>query len=370
VTNTAALLDSLSPVLGPAERTPDGLGKIGRGVATGYVREQGGWAFLAQGADTLQRLPDPQAMLGSLPQTYDGAVRLYPRRIPEALRTMAIDQIRTQNGNGTLPGAAGQDRAVALQLRLVERNLAALEAFLAHGEHATLGWAIDRTTRKATLELFVSPAAGTPWAARTAAWKPTRTEFGNVGAKEGALVMRAGGPLTLEQIGRMSDDLNAWSGAIAHWVENSAAINSDRKRQFLTTLTGVVLEICQAAASTGRLDLAFALQGENSLTLLAAAHIGNAQGAERITARLNTVAKNAPLCRVKLDAAKLASARVHSVEFVGLGDDPTFRSLLGPDATLYVALAEERAFLAMGPGALAAVEASLPRVCSAPPHWG
>jgi hypothetical protein len=73
VTNVEAWLASCEPLIGPFERVENGLLKIGRRTATGYVRAHGEWAYLAQSASDLADLPDPAAALAIVPAVFGRA---------------------------------------------------------------------------------------------------------------------------------------------------------------------------------------------------------------------------------------------------------------------------------------------------------
>jgi len=109
VTNAAALLQSIAPLVGeatPIDALPSGeaaeLWKIGRREWTGYVRRRGDWLYAAQTLALLEdaSLPKLEAILpagraaGEGDEPPDFSLRVYWQNMPEVLRTWAIDRVR------------------------------------------------------------------------------------------------------------------------------------------------------------------------------------------------------------------------------------------------------------------------------------
>ncbi|MGE0609700.1 MAG: hypothetical protein AB7O62_21600 [Pirellulales bacterium] len=154
-------LQSLRPILGQAEKTEDGLFKIGSGSFTGYIREHDGWAYLAQSPDRLADLPNPQALLAEADDDALLAITIFIRRLPEAYRGMAIDRLREMTAAAiSPPPSAGlssllsQEQSLAL-LQMVEEGLTSA------GE-TRLAVRIDHLQKTLHIDLRVTPLEGTP----------------------------------------------------------------------------------------------------------------------------------------------------------------------------------------------------------------
>src|SRR5690606_14169538 len=94
--DTEELLSELAPLCGEPLQQGEHLWKIGRAPLTAHVRRSGDWAFMAQTPEVLDELPEPERLLSELPVEADLAVVFYPQIIPEALRTFAIDELRSE----------------------------------------------------------------------------------------------------------------------------------------------------------------------------------------------------------------------------------------------------------------------------------
>lgn len=170
VTDAQALLQSLQPVLGDVEGQEPGLWKIGRDSLTGFVRESGGWAFVAQSADRLDDLPDPEAILRETPADAWLAMTWHVRRLPNAYRTMAIDNLRSRlrlaaEQHGGLSLAAG-----ALDGDVNSQAWQLIEQGLSDAEQIRLAFRLDHEARHLTVELRVLPLADSPLAKSVQTW--------------------------------------------------------------------------------------------------------------------------------------------------------------------------------------------------------
>jgi hypothetical protein len=169
-TDVKQLLTALEPLVGPAEKQadqPTRVWKIGSGQLTGYVSQHGGWAFLTQTADLLEHSLTSQQIdeeMRRLPAGHDLAVRFYPPRIPEALRTFGVDLLREQIHGSADPGDAGSDNAAAARQRLRGLLLEMLESSLADQQQVTWSWTFDRNQKQSSLELQIVPLADGPLA--------------------------------------------------------------------------------------------------------------------------------------------------------------------------------------------------------------
>lgn len=153
VTDLPALLESLKPLLGDAEKQDDGLFKIGRLALTGYVRERDGWAFVAQSADRLEELPDPVAILAETPDDALLASTLHVRRLPDAYRTMLIDNLQAMIAAAVERHAPVAGAAAALADDQWLTFLRTVEGGLVGASEIRLATRIDQTTRTLTSEL-------------------------------------------------------------------------------------------------------------------------------------------------------------------------------------------------------------------------
>lgn len=328
VSDAAELLKSLQPVIGEPEPVAAGLWKIGSRTLTGYVRAKEGWAYVGQSEETLERLPDPVAVLGDLPKRYDLAITFAPAHLPEALRTLAIDQLRE---DGKL--APGGD--------LLYRWL---EDFFTDVRQATLGWTLDRQSKLAALELTLTPTpgskAGPRWQAQQALVNSLRGSPESVTALDVSLSFKGGA-----QVG---NDLG-----LSKLLERTGL---GGKAVFADALVALLAD----AARSEPAEAAVRIHGKSPpFAIVAAARLSDPTVVERQIDKLSQAADGSSL-RVKKDVAQQGSLRVHALELAGAKEETVLKKLLGDDATIYVATSGQHVFVACGQQALPAIEKSLP----------
>jgi hypothetical protein len=154
VSDFEKLMTSLPPTLS-ASQEGKGLYKIGELSLTGYVKHVGDWACLAQSPEVFDMLPSPETILGEVPETHDAFVRLYVQRIPEAMRTMAVDRIR----ESWLPplGEETVNPDSDLQRVVQEFPWRYLDRVLLEAERVDLSWSLDALQGISAMECILVP---------------------------------------------------------------------------------------------------------------------------------------------------------------------------------------------------------------------
>src|SRR5207245_1048500 len=111
-----------------------------------------GWAFLGPSPESLADVPqEPLKLLGSLPRTYEVAVRLYVQNIPDMYRTLAIDQLKAGMQEGLARNQDEEDDDYALRKRVVANQVQRLATAIHETDQLTLGWALDPTAKSSAL---------------------------------------------------------------------------------------------------------------------------------------------------------------------------------------------------------------------------
>lgn len=308
VSDVASLLANVAPLVGDVERPAGRPIEIGRGEWTGYIAVRDGWAYVAQTPDDLAELPDAAALLAPPRPDVDVALTLYPRRLPEAYRTMAIDALRAEL----------RERAAAgVPPSLGDRALHAVERTLTDVERVTWSFSLDGERRRAVVESELLALPETPWAATIAALGERSAPglpFGDDEAGMAALAVRWPGAKS-----------SAWEQALEAFYPN-ATRQQVRKRDAVGAALAEAFDGADRAAldvdleawgdeSPPTFTVALQLPDERRATLLAERLEGIAaqtpgESAPRVARRGARVALSAgPLAEERLAAALAAPAR-------------------------------------------------------------
>ncbi len=353
VTSLPRLLASLAPLMGEPQVASPGVWKIGQRTLTGYVREKDGWAYVAQSADLLERLPDPPTALGDLPQKYDLAFSFYPANLPEALRTLAIDEVRNDRRLRLAGPPADSKDAPGLPLPLAGLSYASAEEMFTDVQRLTLGWRLDQTQKAAALDLTIVPLLGSDVARR---WNNTRSP---VSAFAGGAAENVAAEFSLTALPRARYQELSMRYAQDLLEECACSRAQQRLALICAAALGDVLDDAQQATEK---EAAIRIYGTiPHYTIVAALRLRDAGLVERRIQQMAAAAQGEDtFLRIKPDMAKLETLRVHALEIVGAEENDLFTTLLGQDRTVYVATRGPHLFLACGHRALAAIEKSLP----------
>ncbi|HBO45155.1 MAG TPA: hypothetical protein DD670_14750 [Planctomycetaceae bacterium] len=162
-----ALLDVVRPLTANIS-TDRGVYKITlSGGQAVYVARRGDWAVVALDPATIGRAPaDPLALAGELPKKYDVAVRLHVARVPQTLRDLILAQV-----DGVVAEQAvrrpGEDEATHAGRRTAGRLASGMtKTALTEMDEVTVGLVLDRSVRRLTAEVLLTPKEGTSVARR------------------------------------------------------------------------------------------------------------------------------------------------------------------------------------------------------------
>lgn len=357
VTSAEQLLKSLAPLIGNAESVAPGIWKIGRTTLTGYVREQNGWAYLAQSEDALADLPDPLETLGQLPASYSFAIQMYPENLPEALRTLAIDELRSQRRWRQASVVEKDVLPAALAEPINGLFYESMEEFFNDIRQLTVGWKLDRQRKVALLETLLEPLEGSRTAKRWSQPRPRTNVFQTAAADN------AGLSLLISALPRT--DYSALCAQCAkQWLARAETM-PEAQRRSLQTCSGLVGAILNNALAADHPHAAVRMLGTSPpYAVVAALRLKDAGPIDQQIRQLAQAAGEEPLIKIQADVARLGEAPVHSV---GLAcESNELSKLLGDDATIYLAFRGEHLLAACGHRALTALEQALPQASGQP----
>lgn len=363
VRDLPAFLASLAPVIGEPAAVSPGVWKIGRGELTGYIKQHGDWASLAQSIETVDWAAQPPGLLGSLPQTYDAALQINLQRVPEVFRTLAIDLIRLEMKK-ELPRRPDETPTQhALREQTAQWRFRLLEQLLTQSEQITLGWSIDKTARQATFDLLLIPKADSRLASQMSLLRRTRTRFAGLSLPDSPLTGHFALALDAAQVQRTGEELAAARPTILKLIDEADWLTSDDDKQTVQGLVGSLWDAIQGTVQTGAVDIALAAQGSQPpVNLVAAAHVGQGDALEQMLARLADLGKNDPrFAGFQLDVARLRDVPVHAVLLGDARNAPFVYKLLGESPRLLVACQKDTLWLAAGPQAQEALQRAMDR---------
>lgn len=368
VSDTQKLLASLEKLIGKPQPQKNGIWKIGQRTATGFVRQHGSWAFLVQSEDHLERLPDPEKLLGDLPRRFDMAVQIHWERMPEEFRTLAVDFLRLAMRNN-LPRRDGETEAAhELRRQLATWQFRGFEQLLTETRQLTLGWTLDERTKQAVLDLRLAPTPSSELARQLATLQKGRTRFAALGGDDWPLSLHLNWLLDKRQADEFAAGVLACREAAIRRAGELDCLKTAEERRTIQSAAASIFDVLEKTIRGGHLDLAVAVRtptaAEDALTVVAATRVGEAKRLQDALHALPRLANGDPRwAGVRLNVAKLNNTPVHSVAFPAERQKPIAR-LLGDEPKLLVAIAEEELWVAAGKNALPALKENVMHVMS------
>jgi hypothetical protein len=344
VTNLKAFLTQLEPQLGTPTDAGDGVLQM-QGPQSVYVKEQDGWAYIAQSAEDLEQLPDPREALGDMDTQYDLAIRAHIENIPEAYKQMALGQIKTGLEQGLQNADDPNARAMA------EAQVSQLTQLIAEAGQLTLGWGVDREGQQTYLDISMTARPGTKLAEQLAASREAKTDFAGFLTEDAAISLNMTGVISPDDIPQTVATLENVEKSALREIEQDEDLPDDAARAAAQRLVTTFFAMAKSTIETGKLDSCTSvILKEKAMTLVSAAHVASGSEVESAVKQLVEIAKNEPdidFSSVKFNADEHAGVRFHTMS-LDIPEEEYARRVLGDKLNIVVGAGETSAYLAVG----------------------
>ena len=352
-----AVVAQLKPLLGDAEAQEGGIYAVKRGTMTGFVKVVDGHAWLAQSRAHLDRLPEPAAVLGVLPTTYDGALQVNFQKIPSDLRGLLADQVGAALESVSQQADGETESAYAFRQEIGRLRSTLMSRASAEAESVTIGWNIDSEAKKFVADVLIKPVAGSALASHFSNdLQNLKSRFGGVLADstpKPQLMLNLTGKLESQSATDFLNVLEKYRDAVVGELDTSTEIASDEERQALKELANGFLDVARGTVEAGELDVALRLSTGTKSTLVVAAKVAKPEELTKLFAKFGELATNDKgFASAKLNEAEHNGAAIHSITFKSDNDQIKFFERLLGKPTLYVTVKGDTAWLAAGTGAI------------------
>lgn len=323
------LLDSLKGIVGPAEADGDHRRIAAPGAGGIRVSAKNGWAVLAPELLPESKSVDPAELIVPMAEEFTIAIKIFPSRMPKALRGMLADRLKAAAAESA---ARGQP--------IDERGIDAMIASLDQTESMTIGVRLDAEKNRILIENQTVAVAGSDSAKAMANLgdAPLTVPLPTGGAKP---VVRA---FVAQQIPKeTATQLNAWI---------DASQEGDSDDPLTRVLLGALRAVAKAAVASGRLDGSMAVVADRegakpAVEITAGMHV--ADGASLETSLKKLLGPDADLPKmlaVTLDAGRVANANLHTMKVDLSGSDVA--DSLGDSLEATVAIAPDCCYILAG----------------------
>ncbi len=292
-----------------------------------FVKQRGGWAYVAPSAEELTNLPDdPVGLLRGLTGEYDLAFRMFIQDVPEWLKKKAFQD--NPEFFSDLIGDAFEQT-----------------------DQATLGFAIDPKKKRAYFDFSVTDL---PNAEAAEELEKPATRFSGFQVDDAALSVSFVGKL-----GEIDTDLIEEFGLpvvaadFFEILELDDKLETQAKRDAAKEVVKDLADVLVATANENDVDLGIVVTAKpKSLTAVFGGKVAQADKLEGVLRHLATLVKDEPEFEgVKFNVDKIDDVAIHTMT-VPVPDEELSRKLLGDLLPVVVAIGSDSAFLAMGDDAL------------------
>jgi hypothetical protein len=259
VTNLKLLLEVHKEQVGEPKDIGGSILEIGTDRKA-FVKEQAGWAFVAERKELLNVVPsDPTQLLGDLPSKYNIAGRVFVQNIPAELRKAAIDQMKAGMEAATKaqpmqPGAPDPAQMQALMQVYTQQ----MERLINETDEVTAGLVVNPAGKSVNLEFSLSAKDGTDLAKRMALQTNLKSSFGGIALPEAAFSAVATAQLTEADLAQAKAMVKVQRLQLTQQIDMIGTNFTPEQKEALKKLMGRYLDLIEQSSST-RQDGGFAV---------------------------------------------------------------------------------------------------------------
>ncbi len=350
VSDLKQLLEIHKEYVGEARDAGGGILEVGMGRSA-FIKEQNGWAFVAESSDHLTGLPDdPLKLLGDLPKQYNIAVKILVQNVPQELRQTALDEIKFGLERGLDQPGANVDRE-ALE-RTAKSSLKQIEQLMNEADEVTLGWAVDAAGKRTHIDLNITAKEGSELARQMALNAESKSAFTGVLLPEASVTMNATAKLAESDIAQVEAAFQTGREQLSKQIDDDPNLTPEQ-RTVAKDVLGKLLDVFQQTAKSGKIDLGFALVLEpKSIGIVAGGYVADGPAFEKAVKQVVELAKNEPdFPKVQFNAGTHGSVTLHKASVPVPDREPEARELLGEKLDIILGIGAKSVYISAGKNA-------------------
>lgn len=345
-----------------AKDAGNGLKSISNGLA--FVKEQDGYAYVAQKAEQLQNLPDPAKALGTVSKQFDVAVVGNIQNLPLDLKQQGLSFVRMGLEESLQQEDGESDAQFNFRKQAAAQQIKQIEQFLNETDQLTIGWQTDKAAKKTYLDTIVTAARGTRMAKSFAGLKDSTTKFGGVVKPDAPFSMHASYELKdPEEIEQAVAQIKLLKTTALDAIDDSEEFDTDEERDLVKGWASQALDVVQRTVEGGRVDLAASFQSVagGPATVLFGMHVADGKALDKIVQDILKTAekKEENFPKVQYNAGTYKGTSYHTLALDPPKDKETFEKIFGEKALLHVGFSTDTVWVAMGASALDQLKAAV-----------
>jgi hypothetical protein len=365
ISDLKMLLEVGKEYVGTPKDVGNGILEIGTGK-TAYLKEQSGFAFVAESKEHLTTLPaDPVALLGDLPKKYNVAAKVLVQNIPEELRRMAIDQIKFGVERGlNAPRGGKVDKQGADQL--LKMMVGNIERLVNETDELVIGLGINGDKKNVVLDVSVLAKEGTVLAKQMALQMNGKTDFAGFLLPDAAVTFGAVSKTSPEDLAQIGPAMKASKEMWSKQIDDSPDFPPE-KRDGAKRVLGQVFDVLEKTAASGKGDVGGALLlMPKSISFAIGGYVADGPGMEKAFKDGLDLVKDRPdFPKIQLNAGSVGEMKFHRLTANIPDREPEARELLGEKLEILFAVGPKSVLVCGGKDAEGLLKKVLDRSSSA-----
>lgn len=355
VTNFKQILAKIEQSTGREPRDAgNGVLEIAAPQRSVFVKEAGGFAYIAAEADHLKNLPaDPVKLLGDLPKRYDIAVSAFVHNIPQNYRDIALAQMRA-GYQQALDRAGDQDEDAGELMKAVgKRAMEQWGQLINELDRFTYGLVIDSTKGSTYLETEITAIDGSKLAQQFNMSNTVKSDFTGFRMPGAAVNLSLSQQMGKEDVDTLLALVRQAKDLGAKKINDEGGNDAKDKMKVFDQFMAVIEKTVQG----GKLDggAALILSPPKGLTLVGGGRVVDGPGMEQVLKTIVDLAKDEPdFPGIKWNAAKHGNVTFHTMS--APVDDPKARDVLGAKVDIVLGIGPSSFYFAAGKDALATIK--------------
>ncbi len=349
VTDLKQLLESLAGLIGEAADAGDGAFELNVFGQRVFVKETGGWAFVAQSPDAFANLPaDPLKTLGGLDKSYDLAARIYVQNVPDLYRSLFVDQLRKGVEQGMTRQEGESDEDYAARKKVVEAQTELLTKIVNEIEQLTIGAAFDTKAKTAHLDFSAVAVPGSDSAKTMSHLKNTTSEFSGFLVSDAAASLNITLKTSKDTGGQIAEGLQTFRAQAMQHVDAQGSLNDDSKK-LAKEMVKEIFDAIQSTLESGRIDAGATLNlSDKAMTLVAGAYVAEPKNLEEALKKFAKLMANEPdFPGIKFNAAEYKGIHFHTTS-IPVPQKEDISKVLGERLDVAVGIGPKSVYLALG----------------------
>lgn len=353
-------LAGLTQQLGEPQDAGDGVWELA-GPAPIFVKEDNGWAYVAQHAEDLENLPDdPTSKMGGMEKKYDVGIRGHVQNIPRMYRDMALEQIK-EGVQAQMDMLPDDEQDSELQRRVIENQIRQWEAILNEIDQIQIGWNTDQSDKRLVLDSKIVAVPATRTARQMAGIRDAKTRFGGFYQDQAAASLRSTSRIQQQDIDQALAMMPALREKLMDEIEDSDDL-PDNAREIAERLADSMFEMVEATIKQGISDGAASLNfDDDSVSLVAGMRVAEGGKLEESLKEISKLADGDPdFPKMEFNVDQHAGVRFHKVSIpVDEDEDQEVHEVFGDLIELTIGVSQESVYFGLGANALAEVMKSM-----------